>query len=64
MHLSEDLRGPTRNYASAVIRSYVKLPNRDNCGISGAPIQTLLRETDELLAIFTTMVSKLRKSGF
>jgi hypothetical protein len=33
----------------------------EDCGISGAPIQTLLRETDELLAIFTSMVSKLRK---
>ena len=36
---------------------------RDDCGIVGEPIEFLLRETDELLALFTTMVSKLRKSG-
>ena len=36
---------------------------RDDCGIQGEPIDQLLRETDELLAIFTTMVAKLRKSG-
>ena len=36
---------------------------RDDCGIQGEILDELLRETDELLAIFTTMVSKLRKSG-
>lgn len=36
---------------------------RDDCGIRGEPIESLLREADELLAIFTTMVAKLRKSG-
>jgi four helix bundle protein len=36
---------------------------RDDCGIQGGPIDQLLRETDELLAIFTTMVAKLRKSA-
>src|ERR1035441_9990023 len=36
---------------------------RDDCAIVGEPIATLLRETDELLAIFTSMVSKLRKSA-
>ena len=36
---------------------------RDDCGIRGENIDTLLRETDELLAIFTAMVAKLRKSG-
>jgi len=36
---------------------------RDDCGIQGEPLDHLLRETDELLAIFTTMVAKLRKSG-
>jgi hypothetical protein len=36
---------------------------RDDCGIRGENIDSLLRETDELLAIFTTMVSKLRKNG-
>jgi len=36
---------------------------RDDCGISGDSIERLLRETGELLAIFTTMVSKLRKKG-
>jgi four helix bundle protein len=36
---------------------------RDDCGVSGDPLKTLLRETDELLAIFTTMVAKLRKGG-
>ena len=34
---------------------------REDCGIAGA--DDLLRETDELMAIFTTMVSKLRKRG-
>jgi len=36
---------------------------RDDCGITGDPLQSLLRETDELLAIFTAMVAKLRKGG-
>ncbi len=36
---------------------------RDDCAIAGNEIDFLFRETDELLAIFTTMVSKLRKSG-
>jgi four helix bundle protein len=119
MRLSEELRGRTKQYASAVIRRYVKLPKdreevrvlgkqllrsgtsvaahareasrarsdaefcsnldgllqeadesqlwlellRDDCGIQGEPVAQLLRETDELLAIFTSMVGKLRKSG-
>lgn len=49
MRLSEELRQRTKQYASAIIR--------------GEPLDQLLRETDELLAIFTSMVSKLRKSG-
>jgi four helix bundle protein len=36
---------------------------RDDCGIQGEPTEVLLKKTDELLAIFTTMVFKLRKSG-
>jgi four helix bundle protein len=36
---------------------------RDDCGIKAEIIAPLLRETDELLAIFTSMVSKLRKAG-
>jgi four helix bundle protein len=36
---------------------------RDDCGIAGEPMENLLRETSELIAIFTTMVSKLRKAG-
>jgi hypothetical protein len=36
---------------------------RDDCGIQGGHIDQLLRETDELLAIFASMVAKLRKSG-
>lgn len=119
MRLSEELRERTKNYASAIIRCYVKLPKareevrvlgqqllrsgtsvaahareasrarsdaefaskldgllqeadesqlwlellRDDCAIQGEIINPLLRETDELMAIFTTMVSKLRKSG-
>jgi four helix bundle protein len=35
----------------------------DDCGIHGENIDSLLRETDELMAIFTTMVAKLRKRG-
>jgi hypothetical protein len=84
MRLSEELRGRTKRYASAIIRCYVKLPKereevsklqeadesqlwlellRDDCGIQGETLGQLLRETDELLAIFTTMVAKLRQSG-
>src|SRR5438045_6595056 len=115
--LSDELRTRTKNYASSVIRFYVKLPLRqvevavlgkqllrsgtsvaahareasrarsdsefcsklggllqeadeselwlellrDDCAIIGDPINHLLAETDELIAIFTTMVSKLRK---
>jgi four helix bundle protein len=36
---------------------------RDDCGISGNSIEQLLGETSELLAIFTTIVSKLRKNA-
>jgi four helix bundle protein len=36
---------------------------RDDCGIRGEEIDRLHEETGELLAIFTSMVSKLRKSG-
>ena len=36
---------------------------RGDCGIGGERVDQLLRETDELLAIFTTMVAKLRKGG-
>jgi four helix bundle protein len=36
---------------------------RDDCGIRGELLDQLLGETDELLAIFTSMVGKLRKSG-
>jgi four helix bundle protein len=119
MRLSEELRGRAKQYASAIIRCYVKLLKereevrvlgkqllrsgasvaahsreasrarsdaefcsklygllqeadesqlwlellRDDCGISGEEIASLLRETDELMAIFTSMVSKLRRSG-
>jgi four helix bundle protein len=119
MRLSEELRGRTKRYASAVVGLYVKLPKereevrvlgkqllrsgtsvvahareayrarsdaefcskldgllqgadeaqlwiellRDDCGIQGGPTNQLLRETDELLAIFTSIVAKLRKSG-
>jgi four helix bundle protein len=36
---------------------------RDDCAIAGEPMERLLRETDEIMAIFTSIVSKLRKSG-
>lgn len=36
---------------------------RDDCNVVGEPMENLLRETGELLAIFTTMISKLRKRG-
>jgi four helix bundle protein len=36
---------------------------RDDCGITGEQMNHLLRETDELMAIFTSMVAKLRKYG-
>ena len=117
--LSEELRERTRQYASAVIRLYVKLPRsrdevkvlghqllrsgtsvaahareasrarsdsefcskldgrlqeadesqlwlellRDDCGLVGEQMEHLLQETGELMAIFITMVSKLRKRG-
>jgi four helix bundle protein len=119
MRLSEELRLRTKQYASAVIRCYVKLPKdreevrvlgkqllrsgtsvaahareasrarsdsefcskldgllqeadesqlwlellRDDCGIAGEQLSHLLHESDELLAIFTSMVAKLRKHG-
>src|SRR5258707_15498522 len=34
---------------------------RDDCGIKDEPLEPLLRETDELLAIFTPMVFKIRQ---
>jgi len=117
MRLGEELRGRTQQYASPIIRFYVKLPRereevrvlgkqllrsatsvaahsreasrarsdsefcskldgllqeadesqlwlellRDDCGIAGGQMDHLLRETNELLALFTSMVSKLRK---
>ena len=36
---------------------------REDCGIRNEPIERLYQETGELLAIFTTIVSKLRKGG-
>jgi four helix bundle protein len=36
---------------------------RDDCGITGNQLENLLCETGELMAIFITMVSKLRKTG-
>jgi four helix bundle protein len=36
---------------------------RDDCAITGEPMEHLLRETDEIMAIFASMVSKLRKGG-
>ena len=35
---------------------------RDDCGFQGEQINQLIQETGELMAIFTTMVSKLRKA--
>ena len=35
---------------------------REDCGISGASIERLHAETDELIAIFVTMVNKTRNS--
>lgn len=35
----------------------------EDCGITGDRMTQLLRETDELMAIFTTMVSTVRKRG-
>ena len=119
MRLTEELRGRTKQYASAIIRFDVKLPRqreearvlgkqllrsgtsvaaqareasrarsdsefcskldallqeadesqlwlellRDDCGINGESIDHLLRESNELLAIFTTIVSKLRMTS-
>jgi four helix bundle protein len=36
---------------------------RDDCAIRGEAIDWLYQETGELMGIFTTMVSKLRKRG-
>ena len=36
---------------------------RDDCGIVGQPMDELLGETDQVLAIFAAMVSKLRKNA-
>ena len=117
MRLSEELRCRTKQYASAVVRLYVKLPRsrrevevlgcqllrsgtsvaahareasrarsdsefcskldgllqeadeselwmellRDDCGVRCDEIQWLANETGELMAIFTTMVSRTRR---
>jgi four helix bundle protein len=117
--LSEELRKRTRNYASAIIRCYVRLPKereevrilgkqrlrsgtsvaahareasrarsdsefcskldgllqeadesqlwlellRDDCGIQKETIDPIWQEANELMAIFVSMVSKLRKHG-
>jgi len=34
---------------------------RDDCAISGEPMETLLKETDELIAIFVTIVSRTKR---
>ena len=36
---------------------------RDDCGIQGGGINGLHQESGELMGIFTTMVSKLRRAG-
>lgn len=36
---------------------------RDDCGIKSEHLAWLFRETNEILAIFTSIVSKLRRSG-
>ena len=36
---------------------------QDDCAIAGGQLENLLRETGELMGIFITMVSKLRKAG-
>jgi four helix bundle protein len=36
---------------------------RDDCGIEDDNLESVLAETNELLAIFTTIVSKLRKKA-
>ena len=36
---------------------------RDDCSIPSVELASLLRETDELIAIFTSMVSKLRRTA-
>ncbi len=41
---------------------WLELLNED-CGIQGESITLLLKETDEILAIFTTIVSRVRRSG-
>ncbi len=119
MRLSAELRERTKQFASAVIQLYIKLPRqrkevevlanqllrsgtsvaahareasrarsdsefcskldgllqeadesqlwiellREDCGIRGEQIDRLYQEAGELLAIFTVMVSKLRKRG-
>lgn len=39
---------------------WLELLNED-CGITGADVEFLLNETNELIAIYTTIVSKVRK---
>jgi four helix bundle protein len=34
---------------------------RDDCGISTPPLEDLLRETDELLAVFVTIVERTKR---
>ena len=36
---------------------------REDCGINGPELKHLLAETEEIISIFTTMVSRSRKNG-
>jgi four helix bundle protein len=36
---------------------------RDDCGVTGEPIEAHLRETNELIAMFASIVFKHRKNG-
>ena len=36
---------------------------REACGINGPELKHLLAETEEIISIFTTMVSRSRKNG-
>jgi len=118
MRLSDEFRGRTKAYASAVVRFYAKLPRapgevqvlchqllrsgtsvaahvpeasrarsdaefcskldcalqeadesqlwlellHDDCGINGPEVSAILNETNELIAIFVTIISKTRRN--
>ncbi len=66
MRLAEEFRERTKRYASAIVQLYVQLPRSRReveVLIRGANIAKLHSETNELIAIFVTMVNNTRRNN-